>query len=61
MNPPTVEYTQDILTVRQAAEFLQMDEYTIRLLARQREIPAKKVGGQWRFSRKKLLDYIERG
>ena len=61
MNPPTVEYPNDVLTVDQAAEFLQLNEYTVRLLARRRELPGKKVGGSWRFSRKKLLEFVEKG
>jgi len=44
-----------ILTVRQLAEYLQMDDHTIYRLARKGKIPALKISGQWRF-KKDLID-----
>ena len=45
----------DLLDVRQTAEYLKLNEYTVRRLARGGEIPSSKVGGVWRF-RRQLLD-----
>jgi len=36
-------------TVEEIAEALKLHPYTIRRLCREGEIPAFKVGGQWRF------------
>jgi excisionase family DNA binding protein len=40
---------KEVLTVKQVAEFLQMDESTIYKLAKQGDIPPFKVSNQWRF------------
>ena len=42
-------------TVKEVAEYLQLDEHTVYRMARKGEIPAYKVAGQWRF-KKELLD-----
>jgi len=42
-------------TVKEVAEYLQLDEHTIYRMAREGKIPAYKVAGQWRF-KKELLD-----
>jgi len=38
-----------ILTTKQMAEYLQMDEATVYRLSRKRKIPGIKILGQWRF------------
>jgi excisionase family DNA binding protein len=45
----------EILDIKQAAEYLQIKERTVYRLVGDGEIPGIKVGGQWRFS-KKCLD-----
>lgn len=45
----------EILTVKQIAQYLQMDEHTVYRLARSGEIPSIKISGQWRFM-KELID-----
>ena len=45
----------EILDIKQAAEYLQIKERTLYRLVGDGEIPGIKVGGQWRFS-KKCLD-----
>lgn len=47
--------TDEILDIKQAAEYLQIKERTLYRLVGDGEIPGIKVGGQWRFS-KKCLD-----
>ena len=46
------------LTVAQAAELLQLDPDTLRLLARQGKVPAASVGRQWRFDPVLLREWI---
>ena len=46
---------KEIMTVKQVAEYLQMDEHTIYKLARSGQIPSIKIAGQWRF-KKKIID-----
>jgi len=40
-----------IMTIEEVAEYLGLHPLTIRRLAREREIPAFKVGRQWRVKR----------
>jgi len=46
---------REILTVKQVAEYLQMNEHTIYRLARSGQIPSIKIVGQWRF-KKEIID-----
>lgn len=48
-----------ILTTEEAAEFLKVKPITIREWARDGKIQGKKLGRQWRFSKKTLIEYIE--
>lgn len=50
--------TDDVLTIRQVAEYLKVTEKTVYTLAQQRRIPSFKVGGQWRFRREDLQAWI---
>lgn len=49
----------DVMTVLDAATFLQMHWRTVYVNARAHLIPAVKVGSMWRFSRKNLTDFIQ--
>jgi excisionase family DNA binding protein len=53
--------SREILNVEQAAEFLGFSAYTVREKAREGEIPGRKVGREWRFSRGALLRWLEEG
>jgi len=46
---------KQIMTVKQVAEYLQMDEHTVYKLARSGQIPSIKIAGQWRF-KKDVID-----
>jgi len=46
-------------TVKEVAEYLQLDEHTIYRMARKGEIPAYKVAGQWRFKKKMIEEWLE--
>src|ERR671930_2225253 len=41
----------EVLTASQLAELLQVDEAIVVELAERRELPGRKVGEEWRFSR----------
>ena len=53
--------SKEVLSAEEAAEFLGFRVYTIREKARAGEIPGRKVGKEWRFSRRRLLEWIEEG
>lgn len=50
---------KEVLTVEEAAELLRFAPYTIREKARDGQIPGRKIGGEWRFSRRRLLEWLE--
>ena len=50
---------QDILTIREAARLLRIHAMTLYKLARMGQVPTKKIGGQWRFSRQQLIAWVE--
>ena len=56
----TMETRQkEVLTAEEAAVFLHFNPVTIRQKARLGEIPGRKIGKEWRFSRRVLLEWIE--
>lgn len=48
-----------ILTLKQVAEYLQLAEKTAYRLAAEKKLPGFKVGGSWRFKRHDLEQWIE--
>ena len=48
----------EILTPAQLASLLQMDEEVVVELAEQRQLPGRKVGEEWRFSREAILAWL---
>jgi excisionase family DNA binding protein len=48
----------DVLTVDQLAELLQVDAKTVRSLAAKGDLPGRKLGRHWRFSRQAVLDWL---
>jgi len=51
--------TSDVLTLAEAANLLKVCEKTAGKLAQTGELPARRVGNQWRFSRRAVLAHIE--
>ncbi len=49
----------EILTLPELAGLLKVAEKTVYSLAQKRELPGFKVGGQWRFSRPAINEWIE--
>src|SRR5205823_7842276 len=48
----------EVLTPAQLAELLQVEEETVVELAEQGELPARRVGKEWRFSRSAVLAWL---
>jgi excisionase family DNA binding protein len=44
--------SERLLTLEQVAEYLNVNKFTVYRLLAQKELPAFKVGNQWRFKRK---------
>ena len=54
--------SDELLTVEQAAERLQMHPDTVRRLLRDSQLPGRKIGArQWRISADALKAYVEGG
>ena len=47
-----------LMTVSEVSEFLRLADSTVYRLANNGQLPARKVGGVWRFSRAALLNWI---
>lgn len=48
----------EIMTVKDVAVYLQVHESTIYRLLKRREIPAFKLGSDWRFRRATIFKWI---
>lgn len=51
--------SDEILTLKEVAEYLKLAEKTAYRLALEGKLPGFKVGGSWRFKRGDLLHWIE--
>jgi excisionase family DNA binding protein len=57
-NPKSENRVREVLTPREAAEYLSVHVRTIYRLAKNREIPCRKVGGSWRFKKDALDEWL---
>jgi excisionase family DNA binding protein len=51
----------DILNLEEASHYLRIKRRTLYSLAAKGEVPAAKIGGQWRFRRSQLDGLFEKG
>lgn len=51
--------TDEVLTIREASQFLRIGKTTLYKLARKEEIPARKVGREWRFVKSELIRWLK--
>ncbi len=51
--------TDEILTLKEVAEYLKLAEKTAYRLAAEGKLPGFKVGGSWRFKREDIDRWIE--
>jgi excisionase family DNA binding protein len=57
-NPKSEIHVREILTPREAAEYLSVHVRTIYRLAKNGEIPGRKIGGSWRFKKNALDEWL---
>ena len=50
---------EKLLTLEQVADYLNVDKFTDYRLLAAKELPAFKVGNQWRFKRKLLENWLK--
>jgi excisionase family DNA binding protein len=48
----------DVMTTRQLAAWLQVEEATIDKLAEDGELPGRKLGADWRFAREAIVAWL---
>ena len=51
--------SDEILTLKEVAEYLKLAEKTAYRLAAEGKLPGFKVGGSWRFKREDVQSWIE--
>lgn len=51
----------DLLTFTDAVEYLAVSDKVLMRLLAEEDIPARKLGNQWRFSKSALLNWISHG
>jgi excisionase family DNA binding protein len=51
----------DVLTLADAAALLRVSEEALRARVEARELPGRRFGEEWRFSRSALLAWLEQG
>jgi len=49
----------DVYTINQIAPILRLDTRSLQRMAEREEIPARRVGGEWRFTRSELIEWLE--
>ncbi len=49
---------EQLMKLEQVAEYLNVDRFTVYRLLAQKQLPAFKVGGQWRFKRKMIEAWL---
>ena len=50
----------DLLTTQEVCKILKMSRLTLAKLAKEKKIPAFKVGRMWKFEKKSLDDWIQK-
>ena len=51
----------EILKATEAAEILRTSRQNVLRLAKNGDIPAVRIGGMWRFSRRALIEFVAGG
>ena len=52
-------HKEQIMTLREVAKYLGLHAMTVYKLTREGRVPAAKIGGQWRFKRDVLDQWLE--
>lgn len=59
--PRPPEPTRSILNIEEAAALLGVSTKTFAKVLREGEIPGRKIGREWKFSRQALIDWVASG
>ncbi|MEM9803392.1 MAG: helix-turn-helix domain-containing protein [Planctomycetota bacterium] len=51
----------EILNIEDAAALFGVSQRTFKKVLRTEELPARKIGREWKFSRRALLDWVAEG
>ncbi|MCX7841863.1 MAG: methyltransferase domain-containing protein [Clostridia bacterium] len=54
-------YSKEILNMEEAAELFGVSVKTFIKLLKEEKVPARKIGREWRFSRKALIEWLSSG
>ena len=52
---------KEILTIAEAASFLQIDRRSLYNLVKEGKVPGKKILNKWRFERESLKAWVREG
>ncbi|MEZ0536525.1 helix-turn-helix domain-containing protein [Caldicellulosiruptoraceae bacterium PP1] len=52
---------KEVLNLEEAAQFLGISTKTFSQILKDEDIPARKIGREWRFSKNALLDWLSKG
>ncbi|HMD52080.1 MAG TPA: helix-turn-helix domain-containing protein [Solirubrobacteraceae bacterium] len=52
------ESGEEVMTAGETAALLKLDEHTVLAAAQGGELPARQIGGHWRFSRDAILAWL---
>ena len=55
-----LEPLRRLLTLKETADVLQLSGRTVHRMVKRKELPAFKVGGQWRVSERQLTKWMQR-
>ena len=55
---PTLPPEQEILNIEDAAALLGVSVKTFAKVLREEDVPGRKVGREWKFSRRALIDWV---
>jgi excisionase family DNA binding protein len=52
---------REVMTLADVAELLQSDDDSVAALAESGELPGRRIGDEWRFARRAVLDWLAQG
>lgn len=61
MSSPSPEPTREILNIEEAAALLGVSIKTFNKVLHASDMPARKIGREWKFSRRALIEWIGNG
>ena len=47
------------MTIEEVAQYMRVSRFTVYRLAKERAIPATKIGRQWRFQREEINQWVK--